>query len=238
MRGEFFDFRPEFTLFLGTNHKPVIRGTDHAIWDRIRLIPFAVRIPEAEQDKNLREKLLAEASGILAWAVQGCRSWQRDGLGAPADVKAATAGYRREMDTLADFLADRCVTAPTATVSAKDLYAAYQGWCDETGERPQTQKAIGLRLAERGFDSAQVGKARTRTWFGLGLVTHNTPPDGDEGVNASGGRTHRNAYSDITEPSTDPREDTPKNAFIRVHQANAFTPDDAGGGPGDDPWTA
>ena len=47
MRQDTFEFRPEFKLWLSTNHKPVITGTDLGIWRRIRLIPFAVQIPEA-----------------------------------------------------------------------------------------------------------------------------------------------------------------------------------------------
>jgi putative DNA primase/helicase len=170
MRGEFFDFLPEFTLWLGTNHKPVIRGTDRSIWDRIRLVPFAVRIPDDEQDKHLKDKLMAESTGILAWAVRGCLEWQRDGLSEPEAVKQATAGYRAEMDVLGDFIEDRCVVAEIALVSAKNLYSTYHQWCDESGERSMTQKAMGLRLAERGFDSARMGKTRIRTWLGIGLA--------------------------------------------------------------------
>src|SRR5262249_40147816 len=65
MRAEFFEFKPECKLWLATNHKPVIRGTDKAIWDRIRLIPFEIRIPEGEQDKQLLAKLQDELPGIL-----------------------------------------------------------------------------------------------------------------------------------------------------------------------------
>jgi P4 family phage/plasmid primase-like protien len=60
LRAEFFEFVPQFKLFLATNHKPRIRGTDHAIWRRIRLVPFAVTIPDAQQDRDLPEKLKAE----------------------------------------------------------------------------------------------------------------------------------------------------------------------------------
>jgi P4 family phage/plasmid primase-like protien len=77
---EFFDFVPKFKLWLATNHKPTIRGTDNAIWRRIRLIPFNVTIPDAEQDCDLGDKLAAERSGILNWAIQGALAWQRDGL--------------------------------------------------------------------------------------------------------------------------------------------------------------
>src|SRR5262249_54371075 len=106
--GEFFEFLPEFKIFLAVNHKPLIRNTDHAIWRRIRLVPFTVTIPEAERDKDLPAKLRRELSGILAWAVQGCLDWQRAGLGMPEAVKAATAEYRAEMDVLDQFLAERC----------------------------------------------------------------------------------------------------------------------------------
>jgi len=63
-------------------HKPQAdySGTDNAIWDRIRLIPFNVTIPPEEQDKNLTEKLEAELPGILAWAVEGCLAWQKEGM--------------------------------------------------------------------------------------------------------------------------------------------------------------
>ena len=72
MREDFWEFWPTHKVFLATNHKPVITGTDHAIWERIRLIPFTVTIPRDRQDTMLADKLKAELAGILAWAVQGC----------------------------------------------------------------------------------------------------------------------------------------------------------------------
>jgi len=179
MRGEFFDFMPAFKLWLGTNHKPDIRGTDRAIWDRLRTIPFGVRFvkpdeepdapPHLHADLELRDKLIAEAPGILAWMVEGCLEWQRDGLGYPKAVKDATAGYRAEMDIIGNFLSDCCLVSEAASVTAKDLYGSYTRWCESTGEKPITQTMVGKRLTERGFDSAQVGKSRARTWIGIGL---------------------------------------------------------------------
>ena len=62
-----FDFRPEFKLWLSTNNKPIIRGTDDAIWDRIRLIPFTRRFKGRDADTRLPEKLRAEMPGVLRW---------------------------------------------------------------------------------------------------------------------------------------------------------------------------
>lgn len=185
MRAEWFTFRPEFKLWLGTNHKPVVRGTDAAIWDRIRLVPFAVRIPEAEQDKHLRDKLIADAPGILSWAIEGCIGWQREGLGEPPEVRAATEGYRGEMDILGGFLADCCVLRPTAKATAKSLYAAYVQWCDENGERPMSKTMVGKSLAERGFDKARLGSSGAWHWVGIGLIAD----DGPDAAHASAGRT-------------------------------------------------
>ena len=34
--GEYFNFVPTFKIWMATNHKPVIKGTDHGIWRRIK----------------------------------------------------------------------------------------------------------------------------------------------------------------------------------------------------------
>ncbi len=171
MRAEWFDFRPECKVFLATNHKPTVRGTDDAIWSRIRLIPFEVSIPEHERDPQLRDKLIGEAAGILAWAVRGCLEWQAGGLQPPPEVVQATGSYREEMDLLGAFLAERCDTSdPRAETSAKDLYGDYQEWAAEVGEKSVTQAAFGTRLSERGFQRFRMtsgpNKARS-AWRGL-----------------------------------------------------------------------
>lgn len=168
MRGEWFDFKPSFKLWLGTNHKPVIKGTDNAIWNRIRLVPFTVTIPEDQQDKDLLNKLRAELSGILTWAVEGCLAWQGGSLGLPDEVRAATESYRAEQDVLAAFLQDSCVIDQHASVSAKALYEAYKRWCDDTGEHAASQRRVGSSLSERGL--VRVHEKAGWTWRGLRVV--------------------------------------------------------------------
>jgi putative DNA primase/helicase len=165
--GEHFEFQPTFKLWLAVNHKPVVQGTDHAIWRRIRLLPFTVTIPEGEQDRQLAEKLQAELPGILRWAVEGCLLWQQEGLAVPLVVKQATSGYRSEMDVGAAFIAQCCVLEPQQTVSSGDLYTAYKAWCEDMGESPMSQKALADMLKERGCT-----RGRTRNgivWYGIAL---------------------------------------------------------------------
>ena len=78
-----------------------MRGGDDAIWNRIKKVPLGVVIPKAEQDRSLRDKLRAERSGILNWALEGCLEWQREGLGEPEEVRLATEEYREDIDTFA-----------------------------------------------------------------------------------------------------------------------------------------
>ena len=164
--GEFFDFRPAFKLWLAANHKPNIRGGDLGIWRRIRLVPFIVTIPEHERDPNLPDALRAELPGILNWAIEGCLAWQRDGLGAPAEVRDATASYREEMDILGDFVDARCFLGPEERVTAKELYDAYTAWCGENGDAVLSQKGLGRRLREKGLMTVKAAKG-VRCWQGI-----------------------------------------------------------------------
>jgi len=164
---EYFDFEPTFKVWLAVNHKPRVVGTDHAIWRRIKLIPFTVTIPESEQDPDLREKLKKELSGILAWAVAGCQLWQDHGLKAPEPIKAATEEYREESDVTAAFINERCNQGPDFKVTKAELYAAYSEWCKNSGEYAVSKKELGLRLIEKGFSESRTGKSRF--WLGIGL---------------------------------------------------------------------
>lgn len=165
---EWFDYKPQFKVWMRGNHKPAINGTDDGIWRRIHLVPFAVQIPEDERDKQLEDKLREELPGILAWAVQGCLKWQSEGLRAPQVVSDATSAYREEMDIIGTFLTERCLVHASASVSAKHLYAAYKSWCDGNGNHPVSQRRFGSSLTERGFERKRLGNGFH--YLGLGLV--------------------------------------------------------------------
>jgi putative DNA primase/helicase len=195
--GEHFSFKPEFKLWLSTNNKPVIQGTDDAIWDRIRLIPFTQRFEGSKADPRLPEKLREELAGVFAWMVEGCLEWQEHGLGEPESVKAATNRYRTEMDTLASFFDERCVIHPSALVPASVLYEKYRMWCLGAGEDAETQKMFGMRLAERGFASAKLtrGPHKDRKgWRSIGLKADDPDPGADDPPPSGGRPEVKKAY--------------------------------------------
>ena len=147
---EFFDFSPSHKLWLITNHMPEVRGTDTAIWRRLRKIPFLYTVPDTDKDPGLNEKLKEEYEGILAWLVKGCLEWQEQGLKEPSIVVSSTQEYKEEADSVGQFVIN-CVevddTAFTATSSLLDAYKRF------SGDHLMTLKGFGRRLTSKGLKS-------------------------------------------------------------------------------------
>ncbi len=171
---DFFSFAATHKLMYAVNHKPDIRGGDLGIWRRIHLVPFEVTIPENRRDKKLSEKMEAELPGILAWLVQGCLAWQKEGLNPPEQVMAATAAYKEEMDLLRDFFADCCEFGKAKVVTKGSLYQTYEMWCEQNAVKPLGKITFGNKLKERpGIkEVAGLGEKAERGWEGIALKSH------------------------------------------------------------------
>jgi putative DNA primase/helicase len=162
---DFFTFIPTHKLLLVANHKPVIRGTDHAVWRRIKLIPFTATIQDSAKDTRLLARLRAERPGILAWAVRGCLEWQRDGLGEPKEVTDATAGYRQEQDVLARFLAEVCKVGKDFSIQSGALLERYQLW---SGDKDMNPRTFAKAMESKGYVS-EPGDRNRKYYKGIGI---------------------------------------------------------------------
>ena len=185
--GRDFQFSPTATFWLATNHKPPVRDDSHGFWRRIRLIPFTETFDGSARDEHLEARLLAEAPGILRWAVDGCLAWQATGLTAPAVVTAATDAYERDSDVLSDFLEEACTPDPDARATSKELFAAYRKWTD-LQRVPRMDclsvKSFGQRMGERyerGKTARRVVLSRLVPQYQhvVGLTAHRWQIDGN-----------------------------------------------------------
>lgn len=154
---EMVEFYPQFKVIIPANHKPKIRGQDHGIWRRVRIVPFDVLIAKEKQDKQLSKRLEKEYSGILNWMVEGLRYWLAHGLPDVAEVQAATETYRAESDPIGQFVQEVVRAQPGGHVQAARMYSVYQKWANANGMEPWSKTAFGLRMGELKFRKERVG---------------------------------------------------------------------------------
>lgn len=165
-----YTFRPACKIWFAGNHKPSVPDTGPALWARVRLIPFDRVFAQEEKDLDLESKLAAEAPGILNWLVQGCLLWQKEGLLAPERVVAAVSDYRKEEDTLGDFIEECTAQDLCGSVAHSSLFKKYQEWATENGMRFQvTKKALAKQLREKGWKDLRTTNSFCN-WQGVVLV--------------------------------------------------------------------
>lgn len=171
MRQDYFDYMPQFTLFIAGNHQPAFRGIDEAIRARVILVPFTETIPEAERDLRLTEKLKQEWPAIFRWMIEGAVEWNTNGLGVPDVIKAASAEYLDAEDTLGDFLAEHTEVTPGGRVTCAAVYKRFTDWQNENGIRqPWSKKAMTQAMKERDIETAKLAKG-ARGFNGIVLKT-------------------------------------------------------------------
>ena len=148
--GKEFEFEPEFKIWMATNHKPVISGTDDGIWRRIAIVPFEYKIPKDKIDKKLTGKLKAELAGILNWCIEGYQMWRENGLMEPAIIDQQRNEYRSEMDIIHQFIEEKCLVNPLAEIQAKDIWRSFREWVEEGNEYSGMSKTkFGIELTKK-----------------------------------------------------------------------------------------
>lgn len=146
-----FEFTPKFKVWMATNHRPIIRGTDKGIWRRIRLIPFEREFTEEEVDLDLTSKLLAESDGILQWMLKGLEMWQKERLGMCEKILMANKEYRQEMDVVSTFIEECVNNSLGKEVKASELYQHYKNYCLQNGFFVLTSTKFGRELDNKGY---------------------------------------------------------------------------------------
>lgn len=166
-----FNYVPAFKLWIRTNEKPIIRGSNDAIWRRIKLIPFEHPIPPEKRKRRdvVDEALASETDGILTWLIQGAMLWYKDGLKSPDVVDEAVNAYRSEMDMVQVF-ADDCLTKGEY-VTRQEVYQAFVGWCKENGYRyTMTADSFGKRLSKKLPGQGREKRNGKYVWTGITLT--------------------------------------------------------------------
>ena len=124
-------------------------------------------------DKQLEHRLRAEWPGILQWLVEGCLTWQQQGLVRAEAVREATETYFEDQDLIGQWLADCCEVRLGTPVSESTavLFTSWHDYANKAGEYVGNRKAFTTELARRGFTPSKEGHAGTRSLRGIKLKT-------------------------------------------------------------------
>jgi putative DNA primase/helicase len=167
MRGDLFEFEPTHTLFIVGNQKPGLRVVDEAMRSRIHLIPFGVTIPEEERDSGLPDALESEYGGILRWAAEGSRQWQKGGLAPPSAVRATTLAYLADEDSLQGWIDECCESRGQITLKA--AHRSYSTWCEHNSQSPLGRNTFADQLEARGYPRSKDSRTKSPVFSGLSL---------------------------------------------------------------------
>jgi len=126
---EYFEYTPEFKVWITANNPPGVREFSEAMRRRILVIEFPVTIPPERRNPHLLGELKQEAPGILNWALEGLKAWREQGLNPPEAVQLATNDYFEDTEALDDigrFIDSYCdFSDPEAFTSTEELHKRY-----------------------------------------------------------------------------------------------------------------
>lgn len=163
------EFEATIKLWIFTNKKPIVQDTSKGFWEKVGLIPFNRYFTRDERDLHLKDKLAAEAPGILNWLIEGCLLWQNETLAPiPAKVSEATREYEIDQDQVGEFLSQRIIDSPEGKMTNPELYSLYKSWCIEQGMSEREiggPQAFHMKMTTRKYIK---GKVRgNRGYLGL-----------------------------------------------------------------------
>jgi putative DNA primase/helicase len=175
MRQDDFTYYPTFKLLFAGNHKPEVRDLDAAMKRRIHLVPFIVT-PKAI-DKQLEDKLAEEWPAILAWMVEGCLAWQREGLNPPEIIRAATESYFEETDPIGQWLEECVEPAPEEWIEAGQLFESWKEWANQREEFVGRTSRFMQVMQQRKYPRRRNAVTRRYEFGGIKL-SHRQDPIG------------------------------------------------------------
>ena len=164
-----------------TNELPKAKADDAAFWARAVLIKWPLSFVERPEqpyerpaDKDLNEKIGAEAKGVLARMVRGSMEYLRDGLKIPDKVREWTREQRASWDDVGLFLSEWCISEShqanpanyTLKVNATDLHEAFCIWYARYRDR---RYSISAKKLAEALNKKDIAYKRSNGSWRLGI---------------------------------------------------------------------
>lgn len=164
------EIKPSWVIWMPTNHKPIIRGTDNGIWRRLALVPFERDFrndPNIREDKGLKDRIANEKAGILAFCVRAALRYQGAGLAAPTKVLGAAQAYRADSDVVSGWIDECCVVDPSAKTPMRELWESWDIYARGNGLTSNIRSSLTLSRRLDGKFPAAKGTGGVRVRQGI-----------------------------------------------------------------------
>ena len=180
---DFFSYRPQFKVWMLSNHPVNGDPDDDALWGRVRVIEFPNSFL-GKEDKGKKERLKEPDAlkGVLSWIVQGAIKWYALGAGgliAPEAVVKATQSHRDELDYIQQWLDECCDENEEGWASHESVSTSYTRWCENNNiQYPKGPKGLSQSLKAKGYAVGEVKNIKqangtTKSMRGVGgLYVH------------------------------------------------------------------
>lgn len=172
---DFFEYRPQFKVWMLSNWPVNGDPEDDALWGRVRVIEFPnsfLGIEDKTKKSRLREPDVLEA--ILAWAIDGAIKWHAlgsKGLTTPDVVTQTTIKQRAELDYVQQWLDECCESEEEAKgcwEANEDVIKSYTAWCkDNNVQHPKSPRGLALSLQSKGYITGVAKKIEGKTKKGV-----------------------------------------------------------------------
>lgn len=131
-----YQARPTARLTFSTNVLPRFADRTDAIWRRLMIFPFNVKIKDNEKDFGILERLRAELPGIFNWAIHGLDLLKAEGLTESLEMDNAKTMYREAVNPFLQWAEERIKETGFGVIEVSKLYEDYRAWCGTHGCHP------------------------------------------------------------------------------------------------------
>lgn len=128
----FFEYRPQFKIFINTNHLPEVGDDSLFSSGRLKLIPFDRHFDDTEQDKSLKSVFRGDdsKSAILNWLLEGYQLYKKEGLTPPSRSEELLLEYRKNSDAVGLYIEKRLTSCnENERTKTSDFHLDFLRWC-------------------------------------------------------------------------------------------------------------
>ena len=171
--GHPFMFFPICKMIYALNNMPQVNDKTDSYFKRLIIINFTRKFEDAEQDRQLKDKLRGEANGVFLWMLEGLKRLNERGYFAiPAAIEASTEEYRKENNNVLLYVEEECHFGEGLSITKSILYEDYFNWCKRCGMHPVSKKKFGMLLIKHfnlERNSTDTSKEK-RVWLGIDML--------------------------------------------------------------------